>query len=460
METLAYLHLALSYEAGASHSDIACSNSLLGETPANCTDRARTVSFSRLSLLATCAALSLFASTDRVWAALRQGDRSPQVRNIQVRLQQLGYFNARPTGYFGPITRASVLRFQRDSGLQADGVVGPQTQTVLQDNQSTSLARQILRRGDRGDAVRLLQERLGIVDIFHGAADGTFDAETELALKQFQQSRGLTVDGVAGAKTQAALPAIGGPYPDSPAIAQNSEVTYLGEGNQGPRVRSLQQRLRALGYYKGKVTGVFDGNTKEAVMRFQQAQGLRVDGVVGPRTFALLGSASPASRPSQSSQSPPAPTVTYLGEGSQGTGVRSLQQRLRTLGHYRGEITGTFDAATRRAVLSFQNAQGLRADGVVGPKTFAALGSVARAGRSSPPPQARQPSPPRPVAQGSTANNSLERDRVRELQQRLQERGFYDGAIDGIWGEQTQTALENAQRVYNVDAADVIDGNL
>lgn len=262
METLAYLHLALSYEARASHSEIACSYVLSGETPL--------VGLGRISLLTSLAAVSLLGTADRALAVLQPGDRSPQVRSVQMRLQQLGYFNANPTGYFGKITQASVARFQQASGLNADGIVGPQTQAALQNYQPTETTQQALRAGDRGEAVRLMQERLGVAGVYDGAADGVFDEETELALKRFQLARGLKVDGVAGPKTLALLPAIGGPYPNppevAPEIAQNPDVTYLGEGNQGPRVRSLQQRLRALGYYKGKVTGVFDTNTKEAVM--------------------------------------------------------------------------------------------------------------------------------------------------------------------------------------------------
>ncbi|WP_416673953.1 peptidoglycan-binding domain-containing protein [Egbenema bharatensis] len=58
---------------------------------------------------------------------LRPGDSGDDVRCLQEQLQQLGYFHGPLTGYYGPITKAAVIDFQRDCGLRVDGVAGPQT---------------------------------------------------------------------------------------------------------------------------------------------------------------------------------------------------------------------------------------------------------------------------------------------------------------------------------------------
>lgn len=63
---------------------------------------------------------------------LQTGDRGPKVTALQERLRELGYFDRRPTGYFGPITRSAVIQFQRENGLIADGVVGSQTLAALE----------------------------------------------------------------------------------------------------------------------------------------------------------------------------------------------------------------------------------------------------------------------------------------------------------------------------------------
>ncbi|MDK2934845.1 MAG: hypothetical protein PWQ67_2735 [Clostridia bacterium] len=62
---------------------------------------------------------------------LKVGARGEIVRNLQLELKKLGYFHVNATGYYGPITQASVIKFQKDKGLLVDGIVGPQTWGAL-----------------------------------------------------------------------------------------------------------------------------------------------------------------------------------------------------------------------------------------------------------------------------------------------------------------------------------------
>ncbi|MEW5898563.1 MAG: glycosyl hydrolase family 18 protein [Bacillota bacterium] len=93
--------------------------------------------FSRLKLptLLICFAALIFSSgfsspgqTNRL---LAQGDYGADVRTLQEQLQQLGYFQASPTGYFGPLTALAVTGLQKDARLRADGIVGPQTRAAI-----------------------------------------------------------------------------------------------------------------------------------------------------------------------------------------------------------------------------------------------------------------------------------------------------------------------------------------
>jgi len=65
-----------------------------------------------------------------------------------------------------------------------------------------------------------------------------------------------------------------------------------------------------------------------------------------------------------------------LRTGSRGEDVKTLQGRLHDLGYYTDEIDGQFGAATKAAVIDFQRANGLDADGMVGSETKALLYSV------------------------------------------------------------------------------------
>lgn len=80
---------------------------------------------------------------------------------------------------------------------------------------------------------------------------------------------------------------------------------------------------------------------------------------------------------------PGAMAATYR-QGSTGEQVRTIQDKLKRWGYYNGEVDGVFGSATRKAVVAFQQKNGLVADGIVGPNTLRALGmSVSGSGGSS-----------------------------------------------------------------------------
>jgi soluble lytic murein transglycosylase-like protein len=110
------------------------------------------------------------------------------------------------------------------------------------------------------------------------------------------------------------------------------------------------------------VDGVAGPRTHAAVRTLQRRSGLSVDGVVGPRTRRALGRLG---RPLFGSR----PLV----RGAVGWDVSVLQYLLTRRGWRTGRPDGSFGPATARAVLRFQRASGLAADGVVGPATMAAL---------------------------------------------------------------------------------------
>jgi len=62
---------------------------------------------------------------------LAHGDRGYEVKQVQRRLAHMGYFHAKATGYYGPVTQQAVMAFQRQCGLKADGVVGHATRKAM-----------------------------------------------------------------------------------------------------------------------------------------------------------------------------------------------------------------------------------------------------------------------------------------------------------------------------------------
>ena len=138
-------------------------------------------------------------------------------------------------------------------------------------------------------------------------------------------------------------------------------------GCTGDAVKTLQDKLNALGYNSGSVDGIFGAKTYAAVTAFQKANGLGVDGIVGKLTWAKLYDATPVNVT-------PVTTQPMLRTGSRGDAVRKLQELLNAKGYTCGSVDGIFGSKTYAAVLAFQKANGLAADGIVGSLTWAKLG--------------------------------------------------------------------------------------
>ncbi|KNH22901.1 peptidase [Priestia megaterium] len=146
----------------------------------------------------------------------------------------------------------------------------------------------------------------------------------------------------------------------------------LKSGMKNNDVKQLQQVLKQKGYFKNSTTTTYFGSiTKQSVVNFQKANRLAVDGIVGPATFKALNVASS----NQGSNTATAGTKV-LKQGMTSSDVQKLQQILKQKGYFKNSTTTTyFGSITKQAVVNFQKANRLVADGIVGPATWKALGN-------------------------------------------------------------------------------------
>ena len=312
---------------------------------------------------------------------LSYGMTSEAVRQLQSRLGSLP-----TTGYFGPMTKARVIEYQRFVGLPQTGVADLTTQKVLAERGWSTTTAPVpttyptLSYGMTSEAVRRLQEKLGSLP-----TTAWFGPMTQDRVKAYQKFMGLSVTGVADSRTQELLftkgwsttttasfvtpdvsgrgavmtalaPAMAADF--SPAVSTVSTTTgytgfkstVLAEGSRGPAVRALQRGLGGM-----PVDGAFGPLTTRKVAALQRSQGLPETGVVTADVWDVL----------EQRDYPFIDNRTrVLRVGDVGTEVTAVQQLLGV------PLTGTFDLPTRAAVKAAQAKAGLASTGVIASRTW------------------------------------------------------------------------------------------
>ncbi|MEH2285957.1 peptidoglycan-binding domain-containing protein [Nostoc sp.] len=366
MENLAYLHLAFAYE-DSTPSELVSLSSLFKDAAAP--DWKRLSGRAWKYMLPLALSLSILGAVSSVMA-LEKGDQGPSVRNLQQNLKTAGFYQASVTQVYDASTQEAVRRFQKAAGLPVDGIVGGNTLQKLENWQAkkpTTVATQAkkttavsaqakkpsttnlatskrsnpnyLAKGDEGEDVRALQERLRIAGFYYGNATGIFGPITEESVKRFQDSYKLSVDGIAGPATFSKLPGVGiGDGEEAPKKVVNRDKLRVGD--RGEPVRVVQEQLIQAGYLEGEPNGYYGPYTADAVKRFQSANFLTASGVAGPTTRAKLYSSVNTTSKSEFN-------------------TLEIQTRLRERGFYKGKLNGVMADDTKKAIKQAQEFYGI-----------------------------------------------------------------------------------------------------
>ena len=354
--------------------------------------------------------------------------------------------------------------------IDADGNVTLNDTSVIEGDFQSLRAREqqteyrSLSLGNTGIAVQALQLRLKDLGYFQGDVSGLFDADTEAAVKRFEQTFGTMQTGVATPKLQLKLFAATAPAFGTDAYnnAVLSQYSILRPGTVGSSVYALQQRLKNLDYPITELTGVFDDQTADGVRLFYAAYGLPASDTASVAMQQELY-ADTAKRyspeiqiittppPGQTQLQPPVDIPGDGGEidestaialGNSGTRVSQIQQRLIALGYMpEGSDTGVFDQDTQEGVNRFLSAIGRTPNGMLtlDMQNFLLSDSAPALGGSVAITEYND------LAPGDSG------DAVLSLQRRLVELGYADGTPNGKYGPATISAVMFYQQCNGLD---------
>ena len=425
------------------------------------------------------------------YQVLQKGSSGDQVEALQSALIELGYLNGTPDGKFGAGTEKAVIAFQKKNDYPATGVVDANLQaflysgkpknakgTAVKINTLSPVNLVTMKIGNTGANVKKLQERLNELG-YVVTPSGTFDGATKVAVLNFQKKNGLAKkDGVAYAETQVAIysenairaDATPTPKPTAtptPAPTYQIPKSSVKKGTEGEEAKTVQRRLKELGYFKNRVDGKFGVQSVNALKQFQEANGLEPDGVAGQGTYRVLFGENALKKgetptPAVQETSTPGPDETdasgssgiwtTMRSGDAGDNVSQLQEQLISLGYLSGKPDGTYGEKTVAAVKAFQKNNGLSADGTAGAETQKMLyGGNAKAASTE-----------KETAKEETKNESLKRgstgSAVKDLQNLLIKLGYLSGKADGVFGAETQKAVTAFQKA-NALKADGVAGS-
>ena len=222
--------------------------------------------------------------------------------------------------------------------------------------------------------------------------------------------------------------------------AAEAVAQVLGRGDSGDAVLDLQNALNDVGVFFGPYTGFYGEITEDAVIEFQAARGLQIDGQAGPETLSSLGLLAGAN-PGGGGGTVLAPTAPTLSFDDAGASVTALQNILIENGYLApGLNTGYYGSLTVAAVKALQRDSGyLTVDGTFGPNTreYVANGFIGVA-----------PANPGMAATPGTAllSPGSSGSEVVALQDFLISTGYLaEGSATGFYGPLTESAVRNMQ---------------
>ena len=295
---------------------------------------------------------SVTPSTGKNTGLIKSGSQGDDVLELQTKLKILGFYTGSLTGKAGSLTINAIKRFQRSTGLKADGIAGEKTLSAVA-------------KAIEGQTIELQNDQM------------VTTAETLRNESTEDQARETNAKN------------------DKDQVNEDDMKFVIKLGTQGDEIKKLQQNLKMLGYYNGSVTGKCGTLTLKAIEKFQKDNGLPTEGTVGEATLSAINSklqqesivkvtttVSSTLMEGGSDERydliPSLKTVKELKRYSAGNDVTSLQKALKALDYFAGYETGFYGDYTQERVKMFQQDHGLNPTGIADALTLEAVNRALR----------------------------------------------------------------------------------
>ena len=283
-------------------------------------------------------------------APLKKGVEHQIVTSIQSQLMKLGFMEEdKATSFYGDSTADAIKKFERQVGLNADGICSLTVYSLLMDKNAPTYE---VKRRQYGDDIRILQQQLYELNylLYEDDVNGYFGPKTENAVKEMQKNNDLPQTGTINLTTYNFM------------YSENVKAYTINKRSSPDIILRYQLRLRELGYYFGLCNGIYSDDFKTSVAEYQLNNSQYADGLIGPSTKFSLD--SKYARP------------FTLSLGQRNKYVRVIQNRLVELNYLDiNQAKGFYGEFTAQAVAMFQEKNGLEVTGTINGETNVILNS-------------------------------------------------------------------------------------
>lgn len=411
------------------------------------------------------------------YGALRQGASGAAVKALQKALKELGFLSGSADGKYGAKTAEAVSAFQKKNGLKDSGYADAATQQKLFEEKvknSKGKTKSVatlpavegfpISKGREGDAVEKLQQALKNLSYYTGKIDGDCGSGTVSAIKKFQTKNGLKATGIADKATQDLLysgKALSAKATATPKpVATPTPYVIGSNATAAPATFPfVTLTLDSVNLRKGPSTSTARLTTipKGASVTVEKIQGDFVYVQYQSKSKSYAGYVMmqyvdvPAKYMGGSSlktDEDARQKYKSISQGAAGDHVSTLQEALKELGFYTSKITGSFDAATVKAVKAMQSKNGLLQTGACS----AELQKLIYEGKPLNSKGKKYEVKTLPPIAGVTMRLNDKGYQVTELQETLKTLGYYKASVNGVYDQTTVKAVKAFQKANKLTA--------